>query len=469
LYHGSLEYFLPHLHVQGVTAHELEDLYATKVVPVIDRILPRSPTAPSALCAAANPPKIQEVVLGRTREAAPREVTLRLTELIRHTAVLGGSGIGKTTLACSLVEQVLILGVPVVLLDRKGDLSRYADPAAWQPQSVPPEQSARLSELRDALRIDLYTPGVSSARPLGIDLIPADAALLTEEERTQAAREAATGLGSMMGLADRPGDQPRIAVLARAVQLLVEQKSAVTLSSLIDVLRASPESLERAVGALDLQRHGRKLVERLQTLEIMKGELFNTGQEMLRVENLLRRPDRGKARLTVINTQGLNEATFFWLAQFLSALGRFAKSHPSAQLQLLVMIDEADRYLPANSVPITKPPLENLLRRGRSAGIGLLLATQSPGDLDYRCRENVRTWLVGLVKQNTALEKLKPMFPQEGREALDAVSKQRVGQFCLVADGQVTSFEATPNLIKTEQLPEGRVHELAAKAFDRPG
>ena len=194
----------------------------------------------------------------------------------------------------------------------------------------------------------------------------------------------------------------------------------------------------------------------------MKGELFSTEQETLRAEKLVHPTGSGKNRLTIINTQGLNEAAFFWIAQFLDELGRFAKHHPSARLQLLVMIDEADVYLPANAVPITKPPLENLLRRGRSAGIGLLLATQSPGDLDYRCRENVRSWLIGLIKQNTALEKLKPMFPQESREQLDAISKQRVGQFCLVADGEVTSLEATRNLIKTEQLPESRIHELAA-------
>jgi hypothetical protein len=473
LYHGSLEYFLPQLHVQSITSQELKHLYATKVLPAIDRIFAglntRQTTPPApAPSLPEMPQRIRQVIgLGRSREVQSREVVLPISELARHTAVLGGSGSGKTTLACSIVEQTLAAGIPVVLLDRKGDLSRYADPAAWSPgtlsQNPSREKQERLFALRDSIRIDLYTPGAPSGRPLGIRLAPADAGTLTEEERTHAARTTAVGLGSMMGFTtDHASDQPRIALLARAIQLLIEQDAPVTLPALIETLRVLPETLVRSIGALDPSKHGRKLVEHLQTLEILKGELFSTEQETLRAEKLVLNAGDGKNRLTIINTQGLDEAAFFWIAQFLDELGRFAKNHPSSSLQLLVLIDEADVYLPANSVPITKPPLENLLRRGRSAGIGLLLATQSPGDLDYRCRENVRSWLIGLIKQNTALEKLKPMFPLESREQLDAISRQRVGQFCLVADGEATSFEAARNLIKTEQLPESRIHQLAA-------
>lgn len=483
LYHGSLEYFLPQLHVQGITPPELKDLYATKVIPAIDRLFtglnPRRiswPAAPAPSPLEGPPRTTQAVIgLGRSRAAQPREVILPIAELARHTAVLGGSGSGKTTLACSIMEQTLAAGIPVVLLDRKGDLSRYADPDAWRPgnlaqnlsQNLPPHLSARMQDrlcaLRNSIRIDLYTPGVPGGRPLGICLAPADAGSLTEEERTHAARTTAAGLGSMMGFtADRASDQPRIALLTRAIELLIDQDAPVTLAALIEILRVLPATLVRSIGALDPSKHGRKLVENLQTLEILKGELFNTEQETLRAEKLVLHAGDDRNRLTIINTQGLDEAAFFWIAQFLDELGRFAKNCPSSALQLLVLIDEADVYLPANSVPLTKPPLENLLRRGRSAGIGLLLATQSPGDLDYRCRENVRSWLIGLIKQNTGLEKLKPMFPQESREQLDAISRQRVGQFCLVADGEATSFEATRNLIRIEQLPESRIQALAA-------
>ena len=84
-------------------------------------------------------------------------------------------------------------------------------------------------------------------------------------------------------------------------------------------------------------------------------------------------------------------------------LGHFANKSPASSLQGIVLFDEADLYLPALSKPPTKEPMENLLKRARSAGLGLLLATQSPGDFDYKCKENLHAWFVGLVKEKTAL------------------------------------------------------------------
>ena len=78
------------------------------------------------------------------------------------------------------------------------------------------------------------------------------------------------------------------------------------------------------------------------------------------------------------------------MSQFLAALYRWQARHARPTLQAVVRLDEADRYLPATRQPATKAPLESLLKRARSAGLGLMLATQGPGDFDYRCRDNVR-------------------------------------------------------------------------------
>jgi DNA helicase HerA-like ATPase len=80
-------------------------------------------------------------------------------------------------------------------------------------------------------------------------------------------------------------------------------------------------------------------------------------------------------------------------------LARFASAHPSRELQAVIMLDEADLYLPAIGKPASKQPLENALRRFRSNGIGIMLATQSPGDIDYRCLKTFRPgWLAGSKK-----------------------------------------------------------------------
>ena len=103
------------------------------------------------------------------------------------------------------------------------------------------------------------------------------------------------------------------------------------------------------------------------------------------------------------------------------------------------MFDEADLYLPAVRQPPTKEPMENLLRRARSAGLGLLLATQSPGDFDYKCRDNIRTWFVGQVKEANSLAKMKPMLSECRVDVAARLPGQSTGQFHLIRDGDVTA------------------------------
>jgi DNA helicase HerA-like ATPase len=129
-----------------------------------------------------------------------------------------------------------------------------------------------------------------------------------------------------------------------------------------------------------------------------------------------------------------------------------------------VLFDEADLYLPALSKPPTKEPMENLLKRARSAGLGLLLATQSPGDFDYKCKENLHAWFVGLVKEKTALEKMKPMLSESRVDVSAKLPGQEVGQFFLIKEGRAHAIHAERSLIKTLQLSEAEILSLAAAA-----
>src|SRR5436309_12168679 len=105
--------------------------------------------------------------------------------------------------------------------------------------------------------------------------------------------------------------------------------------------------------------------------------------------------------------------------------------------------------------------MEGLLKRARSAGIGLFLATQSPGDLDYKCRDQVRTWLIGRVKEQVAISKLKPMLEAGRVDAAAKLPGQGVGQFYLVREREVTPVQTEGSLIPTAQVPEDRILELA--------
>ena len=105
--------------------------------------------------------------------------------------------------------------------------------------------------------------------------------------------------------------------------------------------------------------------------------------------------------------------------------------------------------------------MEDLLKRARSAGVGVFLATQSPGDFDYKCKENVRTWLIGRVKEPRALEKLKPMLAAAKGNVTDKLPGQATGEFYLVRESGVTGVRSNESLIRTEQLPENQIAALA--------
>ena len=152
----------------------------------------------------------------------------------------------------------------------------------------------------------------------------------------------------------------------------------------------------------------------------------------------------GRTRLSIIYTGflGDNENILFWVSQFLSEALRFCQRNPNDELQAVVMFDEADLYIPANAKPATAEPLQSLLKRARSAGLGIMLATQSPGDLDYKSRDQITSWFIGRVREDTALRKLKAAFQSEsGLDPAAVLPGQTVGEFHLVQEGLVRADE----------------------------
>lgn len=159
---------------------------------------------------------------------------------------------------------------------------------------------------------------------------------------------------------------------------------------------------------------------------------------------------------------GGNENILFWVSQLLIDIGRFAARSPNDKLQGVILFDEADLYLPAQSKPATKEPLESLLKRARSAGIGLMLATQSPGDLDYKSRDQVSSWFIGCVKEKTALNKLRPILSEAKKDVTNKLANQSIGEFYTIYDGEVSSIKADPSLIQAKQVSTDEILKLAS-------
>lgn len=411
-------------------------------------------------------PDAGPLVVGASADRAAAAVALEVGELVRHAAFLGATGSGKTTLALNVVEQLLLRDVPAVLIDRKGDLCGYAAAGAW-PAPDDPDAAARADRLRRRVDVALYTPGNPAGRPLSIALAPEGLGRLPTADRERVARYAAAALGGMMNYGNRGNDLSRLAVLARAIELLALERPGepVGLEPLTACIHEKDPALVNAVGLLDTKLFDR-LVQDLETLRLTRGPLLTASGERLDPEALLglgRHARPGRTRLSVVSTKFLGGAADvqFWVSQFLVAMARWAGRSPSPALQAVVLFDEADLYLPAQRQPPAKEPMEDLLRRARAAGLGLLLATQSPGDFDYRCRDQIRSWFVGRVKEPTALAKMKPMLAECRVDVASKLPGQGPGAFHLLRDGTAVGLRAGLNALPPVQLPEDRILELA--------
>jgi hypothetical protein len=424
---------------------------------------PKEKDPPKIARPPADPLTPSKIHIGTTRALTPLPVEIDAEHLKRHVAVLGGSGSGKTTLALSILEQLLLQGTPVLLVDRKGDLCRYADPELREGLSP----GDPLVKLLDTIDVAVFTPGQSRGRGLGIALLPPGLEHLDESERSDAYRDAAAGLGAILRLKDTQADQAKQAIIMQSLRVLAESGNAANISvnTLVEFIASEDPALLEPLSHVD-PKHFKKLAEHLQTTVHIRGELLAKAKDALSAELLFglgRHASPGKTRLTIISTKFLGDdaAILFWVSQLLLELNRFASRTPSPTLQAAVMFDEADIYLPATSKPPTKTPLESLLKRARSAGISVMLATQSPGDLDYKCRENVRNWFVGLVKETRALEKLKPLLSESKLDATAVLPKQKVGQFFMLSENAAAPILAQMNLVETRQLSEPEITALA--------
>ncbi len=469
---GFVEWQLADRPLSGLTAIRSILSLDTRTLesPVVTPTVAVPVSSPAAVLSSAFKPSLQilplpaapkgTISIGRTRASSPVPVEMQALDFCRHAAFLGGSGSGKTTAALTVIEQLLMNGIPAVLIDRKGDLCRYADPDAWAESDSDAERAARRAPFRHSVETVVYTPGTDKGRPLRIPVVP-DTAGLTSAEVEQIAQSAAAGLTQMMGYNQKSPDAKSV-ILQKAIEVLA-RSVPVTVRSLQQLVSEMDESLTNETDGYE-EKHFKKLGQDLLTLAHMHRRLLEDG-EALSVDALLGRGPDAKStrtRLSIINTQFLgDEATVdFWIAQFLLCVDRWRAKSPSSVLQATFFFDEADKYLPAVGKPATKSPMEGLLKRARSAGVGIFLATQSPGDLDYKCRDQVLNWFIGRVKEPVAISKLKPMLDRKP-DAADKLAGQSAGEFYLVRESGVNAIQVARNLMPTQQLSEDRILALA--------
>ncbi len=403
--------------------------------------------------APATPPGPPALVIG---DAGATPVGLPLDTFGRHVAIVGDPASGAEAVAARLIEALLGHGVSVLALDRGGTFARYAEPAA----------AARLPGTAE---VALFTPGAPGGRPLPLALLPADAGGWPATERGRLARLVAACLAGLLSYSPRSaGDRRREQVLAHALELAAARSDRpVTLDPVIAAIDAADDALIARLGEVG-PTVLRRLVEDLTVLRLGHGRLFATEGTDAAAPDAWCAGAAGP-RLTIVTTAFLDDlaAVAAWGGLLLAGLGRADHGAPAPDRRPLggvVVLDAAERFLPARSPSPARAAVAELLRRGPAAGLGVILLSDAPADLDPAARTEIGTWLIGrLAAGARVLGQLRGPFAPRLGDLAEAVAAQPPGHHHLITDRTTQPLVARPPLIAGGPVPRERLPALAER------
>lgn len=401
--------------------------------------------------------KLGVFYLGREYDLAKKAVEDGLIlydskDLVTHAVCVGMTGSGKTGLCVSLIEEAAIDGIPSILIDPKGDLCNLfltfpqlrgedflpwvnAEDAAKKglgPEEYANQQAAlwkkglsdwgedgtRIQRLRDAAEFVIYTPGSNAGVPVSIlksFAVPPfeimdDGELLQERINTTV-----TSLLGMVGINADPLTSREHILISTIIGQSWRDGRDLDLASLIQSIQTPPMT---RIGVLDLEsfysakdRFG--LVLALNNLVASPGFASWMEGVPLDIGQIIYTP-KGKPRVAIFSIAHLGDAERMFFVSLLlnQVLGWMRTQSGTTSLRALVYMDEIFGYFPPIANPPSKLPLLTLLKQARAFGVGIVLATQNPVDLDYKGLSNAGTWFIGRLQ--TERDKARVMDGLEG-------------------------------------------------------
>ena len=369
------------------------------------------------------------------------------SDLTTHAIVTGMTGSGKTGLCIGLLEEAALQGIPAIMVDPKGDLTNLLltfpelkadDFEPWIDANEAQREdkttadvaektaamwkkgladwnlgSTDLQQLKDTVDRVIYTPGSSSGIPINI-LASFEAPDLDWDENEELLREkisaTVTALLTMVGMEEiDPLRSREHILLANIIELNWQKGTSLDLQGLI--LQTQNPPFEK-LGAFELNDFFPKK-DRSELAMLLNNFLASPSFQSwiegqpLDIEKILY-TDEGQPRHSVFFLAHLNdnERMFFITLLYAAVETWMRKQTGSGSLRALVYFDEIHGYLPPVANPPSKPLIIRLLKTARAFGVGLVLSTQNPVDLDYKAISNAGTWMVGRLQTDQDKQRL---------------------------------------------------------------
>ncbi|WP_320775889.1 helicase HerA domain-containing protein [Streptomyces sp. CRN 30] len=395
-------------------------------------------------------PARTEIVVGTTVRGG-RPFAVPMERLRMHTAVVGATGSGKTVLIKRLVEQCALRGVSVIVLDPNDDLARLGDPWSRPPEGWTDDHEREARRYFADVEVVVWTPGLNRGRPISFHPLPDFGPVLDDEDDfPRLVRSTVASLAPHAGVRGSSARATQqLGVLKRALERYARDGGK-SLAGLVELLAERPTDIVNS-------RTSRFAVQMADTLEAAMETDPLFGESGAPADpGLLLIPSPGKvARISVINFIGLSgDGPAQFVSRLQATLFSWFRAHPVGDRALggLLVMDEAQNFVPAGASNPSRDSTVELIRQIRKYGLGMVLASQLPRGIHNQALGNTVNQFIGRLTQTAHLEAVRIMA-QARNAVLDNLAGLEAGVFNAASEGTGFSKIEVPICLSHHDVP----------------